>query len=75
MPLCGLRGWPLNTRRSPNDPERGPRTGGSSRRLSGAASLNVASAARMRGCSRATRASSSGARFTWRGATLSDCVA
>ena len=26
-PLCGLRGWPLNTRRSPNELDRRPGTG------------------------------------------------
>ena len=31
MPLCGLRGWPLKTRRSPNEFERVPGTGGGQR--------------------------------------------
>ena len=35
MPLCGLRAWPLKTRRRPNDDERGPLVGASSCKVAG----------------------------------------
>ena len=43
FPLCGLRGWPLNTRRRPNELLRGPATGGCMRRLAGSGWLPASS--------------------------------
>ena len=41
IPLCGLRAWPLNTRRSPNELERAPGTGWRIRSDAGTSSLGV----------------------------------
>ena len=44
MPACGARAWPLKTRRRPNDDERGPLVGWSSRSVAGSrAALNRSS--------------------------------
>jgi len=64
IPECGLRDWPLNTRRSPKELERGPRTGCSKRSVAGGVSVKVSIALRRIGDSRSTRAASSGARST-----------
>ena len=42
IPLCGLRDWPLNTRRKPKELERRPGTGAGSTMPAGEALLKVA---------------------------------
>jgi hypothetical protein len=42
MPLCGARGWSLNTRRFPNESERTPSTGARIASEAGGEGLNVA---------------------------------
>jgi len=43
MPVCGLRAWPLNTRRRPNELERRPGAGATMPSAVGGASVNVRS--------------------------------
>ena len=75
MPLCGLRDWPLNTRRSPKVPERRPATGCSMCRSSdaGIGSEKVAITSARCARSPSKRAWSAADRSTVPGATLSRC--
>src|SRR6202165_2706959 len=75
MPECGLRDSPLKMRRMPNDELRGPGTGCGRCRDSGGGSEKELESCSVRTRSPATLARSALDKLTWRGGTLSDCLA